>query len=239
MWQFVNRWHRRIGIVTALFVILLVLTGLMLNHTDFLQLDSRYVQNQLLLDAYDISPDEQPVGFRAGDRWISQVGERIYLGDVHVSGNVNRLVGAVLNGQDIVIAFDGQLIILNEKGDQVERLTGAEGVPAGMRTIGLSPDRQIVIRGSHGDYQVDLETLDWHEEKELEASWSVEEKIPDSLLARLLADYRGKGLPYERVVLDLHSGRFLGGYGIYIIDLAALLFLVLAVTGVWMWFRRA
>ena len=238
MWQFVIRWHRRVGIVTSLFVVLLVITGLMLNHTEILHLDSRHVQNELLLDTYDIGPVDDPIGFQAGEHWISQVGERIYLGDVHIAGNVNRLVGAVLHKQDIVVAFDGQLIILDESGEQVERLTGAQGVPAGMQMIGISPDGQIVIRGSHGDYLVDLDTLDWHEEDELEASWSRQDEIPAELYDRMLAAYRGMGLPYERVILDLHSGRFLGDFGIYIIDLAALLFLFLAVTGIWMWFKR-
>ena len=239
MWQLIHRWHRRFGIISALFVMLLVLTGLLLNHTETLNLDSSYVQSDLLLDVYDISPDKRPVGFQAGDHWISQVGERVYYDDVNITEGVNRLVGVVLVNNEIIVAFDGQLLILDETGTLIERLTGAEGVPAGMQSIGTAPGGQIVIRGSHGDYQVELDALDWHEEKELEAVWSVQGNIPDALLGQLLAAYRGKGLSYERLLLDLHSGRFMGNLGIYIIDAAALLFLFLAVTGIWMWFKRA
>lgn len=239
MWQLIHRWHRRFGIISALFVVLLVLTGLLLNHTETLNLDSSYVQSDLLLDIYDISPGKSPVGFQAGDHWISQVGERVYYDDVNIAEGVNSLVGAVHANNEIIIGFDGQLLIVDEAGTLIERLTGADGVPAGMQSIGAAPDGQIVIRGSHGDYQVRLDALDWHEEEELVAAWSVPANIPDALLGQLLTAYRGKGLSYERLLLDLHSGRLMGNLGIYIIDAAALLFLFLAVTGIWMWFKRA
>ncbi len=38
-------------------------------------------------------------------------------------------------------------------------------------------------------------------------------------------------------MLDLHNGRIFGGFGVFLIDAAAVLFLILAVTGVWMWAR--
>ena len=43
-------WHRYIGISTAIFVIVLTFTGLVLNHTDELELDAAYVQSDFLLD---------------------------------------------------------------------------------------------------------------------------------------------------------------------------------------------
>ena len=49
---------------------------------------------------------------------------------------------------------------------------------------------------------------------------------------------RGSGLPVERVLLDLHSGRIFGKPGVYVVDAAAILFLVLAASGVWLWGKR-
>ena len=59
-------WHRWVGLVAALFVIVLAVTGLALNHTEELQLDARHVRTAWLLDWYGISlPDEVPA-WRAG-----------------------------------------------------------------------------------------------------------------------------------------------------------------------------
>ena len=46
------------------------------------------------------------------------------------------------------------------------------------------------------------------------------------------------GLPLERVLLDLHSGRIFGEAGVWLVDAAALLFLLLAGSGLWLWGRR-
>ncbi len=62
---------------------------------------------------------------------------------------------------------------------------------------------------------------------------------PDQELARALRNtWRGTGLPLERVLLDLHSGRILGEAGVWLVDAAALLFLLLAASGLWLWGRR-
>jgi hypothetical protein len=239
MWQLVHRWHRRLGIVSALFVIMLVITGLLLNHTNRLELEHTYVQGSLLLQMYNIHPQQPPTGFHAGQHWISQVGERIYFDRIEVLDNVDQLIGAVVIDDEIVIAHDGRLLITDNRGGIIEYLGGTEGVPAGMRKVGVSNTGLLVIRGSHGDYQVKLKELDWHEEDVIAAIWSSSENIPDSLQTELLQLYRGKGLPYERVVQDIHSGRILGNWGVIIVDAAAILFFLLAISGVWMWCTKA
>jgi uncharacterized iron-regulated membrane protein len=40
------------------------------------------------------------------------------------------------------------------------------------------------------------------------------------------------------VLLDLHSGRIVGGWGIYLVDIIALLFIIIAITGIWMWWYK-
>jgi uncharacterized iron-regulated membrane protein len=62
--------------------------------------------------------------------------------------------------------------------------------------------------------------------------------VSPGLKETLEKTYRGVGLPLERVMLDLHSGRILGRAGVYLVDTAAVLFLLLAISGVWLWARR-
>lgn len=233
-----HKWHRRFGIASALFVIMLAITGLMLNHTGRLDLKKNYVQNSFLLDLYHINPEQPPGGYSLGDHWISQVGGRIYFDRAEIADSVEHLIGVAALNQEMVIAYDGKLLLLNDQGEAIEHLSGAEGVPAGMRAIGITAGQELVIRGAHGDYLVDLENLKWHEEDYIEASWSQSRPLPDHLVADLLKLYRGKGLPLERVILDLHSGRLLGAGGVYLVDLAAILFVLLAFSGIWMWTRR-
>jgi uncharacterized iron-regulated membrane protein len=48
----------------------------------------------------------------------------------------------------------------------------------------------------------------------------------------------GEVLPTERLLLDLHSGRIFGAAGPWIFDIAALLLILLSLSGTWIWIKR-
>lgn len=52
------------------------------------------------------------------------------------------------------------------------------------------------------------------------------------------ADYSKEVLTIDQVILDIHTGRFFGSLGTYVMDAAAIAFLILAGTGIYMWCRR-
>ncbi|HED18424.1 MAG TPA: PepSY domain-containing protein, partial [Gammaproteobacteria bacterium] len=47
-------WHRYMGVGAAAFMLVIAVTGVLLNHTEGLQLDSRHVQSNWILDWYGI-----------------------------------------------------------------------------------------------------------------------------------------------------------------------------------------
>jgi len=54
-----------------------------------------------------------------------------------------------------VVASDRSILILTRSGELVERLSGSEGIPAGIKSTGLSGSEDIVIKAEHGDYIAD------------------------------------------------------------------------------------
>ena len=68
--------------------------------------------------------------------------------------------------------------------------------------------------------------------------WSVPAALPADELAALQADFLSRILPLERVLLDVHSGRIGGMIGTILMDGAAVLLLLLALSGSWLWLRR-
>ena len=231
------KWHKRIGITAAFFVILLVVTGIALNHTERLKLDQKFIGSSLLLNLYNISLPEDPVSFATENHRVSLLGNRLYFDDQELEDRANQLLGAVESKGPVVIATSGEIILLDQNGELIEKLSGAEGVPAGMQKIGLSPDNDLVVHAAHGEYLADLESLNWSEKQMAGTIWSEPSPISEPLKTNLSKAYRGKGLSVERVFLDLHSGRILGNFGVFLIDAAAILFLILAITGIWMWTR--
>jgi len=232
-----RRWHRAFGVIASLFVIVLVITGLALNHTDRLKLDQKFISSSMLLDWYNISLPDDPVSFATANHRVSLLGDKLYFDALELEDRPEQLVGAIEINGSIVVAIPGEILLIDQGGDLIEKLTGAEGVPSGMQRIGLSPENNLVVEAAHGEYLADLDSLIWDEKQIPGTTWSSSSAIPESLKKTLSKVYRGRGLSFERFLLDLHSGRILGNFGVILIDAAAVLFLILAITGVWMWSR--
>ncbi|HEC18994.1 MAG TPA: hypothetical protein ENI97_06580 [Gammaproteobacteria bacterium] len=234
-------WHRRIGVTVALFVILLTVTGIIINHGHGLGLDKSYVQNRLLLDWYGIRAPAAGDAYRVDDHWVVQLGERVYLASAdkitELPGNGGALRGAVTLGEVFVIAREGELILLTPEGETIERIGNAGGLPAGLQNIGVE-NGALVLKAAHGLYTTDDSFLDWQHTEIGGKPWQQPQALPEPIYQRLAARYRGHGLTLERTLLDLHSGRILGDWGVWLMDAAALAMLLLALSGVWVWWRR-
>lgn len=231
-------WHRYIGLAAAVFVIMLSITGLALNHTEALDLDSTHVESELLLDWYGVHAPQHVTSYRAGTHTITAAGNQVYWNSMRLPGLQGPLVGAIAYYDLIIVAVPGKLLLFTSGGELIEQLDGAAGVPAGMQALGITPDNGLAIHAAHGYYRTNADFLEWQETDTLDASWASPSAPSDELLKALQTAYRGTGLSLERVLLDIHSGRILGRMGVYLVDAAAVLFLLLALSGVWLWTRR-
>jgi len=234
-------WHRYIGLSAALFVLILAVTGLLLNHTERLAFDSRHVQNNWLLDWYGIEAPASYTTYALGSEdHITLFGRHLYHNLHEIEGDHEQLIGALRVGDLLVVAVDREILLLMGNGELVERLGGSEGVPSGMRRLGLDREDALVVEGGHAYYQPDADFIRWqHWEGDPDTvTWVQSDTLPDRLYASLVEHYRGEVLPVERVLLDLHSGRIFGRHGYLVMDIAALLLIALAISGSLIWLRR-
>lgn len=233
-------WHRRIGIVAALLVVVLSVTGLALNHTDRLGLDERYVTWEWLLDWYGIEAPAEAVSYVAGDSRITLMGDRLYADRKMLSGHFSSLQGAVVADGFLAVAVGDAILVLTPDGQLVDRLGAESGVPAGIETIGVGDAGRIFVGTGESVYGAGMDALDWRSEPDPlgEIRWAAADAADKALLDDLRKDFRGRIVPLERILLDLHSGRIAGQVGVLVMDVAAVLLLVLALTGSWLWFVR-
>ncbi|WP_158675397.1 PepSY domain-containing protein [Thiohalobacter thiocyanaticus] len=233
-------WHRYIGLTAALFVLILAVTGLLLNHTERFAFDSRHVHNDWVLDWYGIEAPERYTSYALEGDHITLFGRHLYHNLHELEGEHEGLIGALRVGDLVVVAVDREILLLMGDGELVERLGGSEGVPSGMRRLGLDSDGALVVEGGHAYYQPDADFIRWrHWEGDPDTvTWTQADTLPDKLYEELVEHYRGEVLPVERVLLDLHSGRILGRHGYLVMDIAAVLLIALALSGSLIWLRR-
>jgi hypothetical protein len=68
-----------------------------------------------------------------------------------IDSQAGQLLGAVKYDGHIVIAVDNRLVLLSNEGEIIERFAGTEGVPTGMKAIGVTQDGELIISAAHGD----------------------------------------------------------------------------------------
>jgi hypothetical protein len=231
------RLHRALGACAAAFVLMLAVTGVLLSHTEDLHLDHRYVSSSFLLDWYGIKPPQDARSFRVDGHWVTEMGDRLYFDRFDLADvGSGPLLGAVGVPDMIVVAQRDGLLLLSPSGQRVETLQQDQGLPSAVQRIGTRGGR-VVVSTRRGDYQADGELLRWEKADAHGVAWASPQPLPSGLEQALAEQYRGRGLSWEHLLLDLHSGRILGRPGELLVDFLGVALLFLACTGVWMWWR--
>jgi hypothetical protein len=229
-------WHRWIGIACALLVLWLAVTGILLNHSTRLGLDRAYVHAPWLLRMYGISPQPPATGIPLAGHWIAQAGDQLFLDAKPVTGLQGRLVGAVTLSGAILVMSSGHAVMLTADGELIESF-GPEALPGPIQAVTQSGSR-VLVRTTDGVYAGDETLLGF---EPYAGHWpgaaSDAQPLPPGIARAIVAAGGGIKLSGERVLTDLHSGRLLGRYGPWLMDLASIGFIVLALTGLWLWWR--
>ncbi|VAW73072.1 hypothetical protein MNBD_GAMMA15-2277 [hydrothermal vent metagenome] len=233
-------WHRYMGVSAALFTLIIAFTGILLNHTDDFQFNDKHVQTEWVLDWYGIEAPEQLLSFPVGERHITLMGDDLYLDRKEIGDDYRDLTGAVQLDNMLVVSVNNNILLLTPRGEMIERLKRNDGVPAGIEKIGVDASGKLAVRTSHDIYQPEKDFIRWqrYDGDDSHIRWASSVPLEPQLKTLLRNHFRGEVLPMERVLLDLHSGRFFGKAGPWLFDIAAALLILLSLTGTWIWLKR-
>jgi len=226
------RWHRRIGLACALFVLILSVTGLLLNHTSNLKLDSIKIHSSILANLYGL-PSPEPLALQIGEQWLSHDGSKqLYLQDNVIAQCTAPLLGAARYNGLLHILCQDELLLLMPTGELLETITPSLGLPFDTQALAVL-DGQLLLKTANGTLNADLDTLQWQPVTNTPAHWPSPQTPPTHLNQQLNA--QTPAIDLEQLMLDLHSGRLFGGFGVLVMDLAAVLLIVLSITGFVAW----
>ena len=172
-------------------------------------------------------------GYPTVHGWVTRVGDVLLIDEKQVSEDVAPLVGAVASADGIVVATAQELFIHTADGHLVERLHST-GLPGHLDAVGLTSAGSTAVRSARGVYAADRDLLTWRLTEE-PIDWARSGPLPTSERDRVLRAYHGGGLPWSRILLDVHTGRIFGSWGSIVMDVVAVALLVLAGTGLLNW----
>ncbi len=229
--------HRTMGAVIAIFVLLLAVTGVMLNHTSDFELDKRYLTWDWLLSHYGVGTVEPDVVYLLDQSAISQFGSQVFIDASPVVNSQTAILGGVVIDNLMVLATESELLLFTHEGEFIEKMSASAGVPPLIQNIGLFHG-EPVLQTRNGMWRSDFLLDQWEAISLQGVGWSQPEPMPDNVEKALAEYFHGRGISIERFVLDLHNGRILGNVGVWFIDIIAGLLIVISLTGIWMWLRR-
>jgi len=229
------KWHRRLGLTALVFILLLSISGIVLNHTDELGLDERPVTAGWLLDWYGIEAPPLSVSYPIGNRWLSQIDEALYLGDQKIGALQSPLIGLAATGELITLASANEIQLYTYGGEAIEQLTN--GLPGHLKSIGKTKAGEFAVLADNQFYVADDLLTRWTPEN-IELHMTVPGQPPAELSQKIREDYRASLLNLERLMLDLHNGRLFTKAGPWVFDVIGLILIFMALSGLWMW-RRA
>lgn len=234
--RILRRWHGRIGLASALFLLFLALTGLALNHSGLLDLDKRSVTNSWLLRWYGLHPKVPEIGYAVGSIYFSWDTEKWVIRDKVIAAHTATPVGAVMLGDILFIATRNELYLYRINGQLVDKMSGVALPAMTISMLGIMA-RAVVVRTPGGDFASE-DGVDWKKIKSSSTTWSAPQKLPDRVRQEMAQAF-SPSLPLQRVLLDVHSGRALGRYGPIFVDILAILLIALSVSGTWIYWRTA
>lgn len=232
--RLVRRWHARVGMVALLFLLFLVLSGLVLNHGDTLGLDAVEIRQPWLMNWYGLKAVIPAGGYPAGDGFLAWGGGKWALSGRVVATKAANPVGAVEVGGIDYVATRSGLYLYRPDGRLVDKVENRSlpGLP--VARLGKAGER-VVLDTAEGAF-ASRDGVEWEKADASSAAWSELRPIPPEEKQKLV-EALAPGLPLQRVLLDLHSGRIFGRYGPWVVDLLACSLLGLGLSGLWMYWR--
>ena len=192
------RIHRFLGIVLVIFVLILSVTGTLLQHAEEFKIRQTYASSTFAKNVYGIEPCviySAPIE----SKWISVCNNNLYFDDYKIVNNIKTLRSVYKEKGNYTILYDGHKITVSEHAEILD-LDHTE----------TPKDKKIALT-------------------ENTAPKELKRKIEDKSLSKIIT--------YERIIVDLHSGRLFGTFGVTLVDLVTLGLIILSITGTYSWLR--
>lgn len=246
--QAARKLHRMLAYTVAILLFWLSLSGVLLNHTQDLNLNETKIQQPWLLSWYGIDTPKIEQAFHLGTDWVTQTNQAIYWNETALPFQ-GKIRSIVQNNGFVFIMLPSNLALLTDSGDLIDRIP----LPAALHSSATSmqsdfaffkQNSQVMIATKNN--QAWLISEDFTQLRPLKSDTKSDwiklarinsQSAPTALQKQLLSSFDSP-LTLEKIILELHNGYFFGKIGPWLIDLASLLFILMVISGVRLHLRK-
>ena len=233
-----RRLHRWLGIVLLIPLLVACVTGMILNHTVELDLGNRNTVSAWIQARYGMNLEGEPEAFGLDGKayaatWDGRIFHRSSLID-----DSSPLAGAVPLRDGTAVVTSTAVHYFGLDGQLIETISSVSIPATPISRAGRTRDLTLVLDTPSGVYTSDENLLSFAESPDdQDTAWSVVVTPSESDRDTWQTAFSGDGIPLDRVILDIHSGRIFGSVGKWIYDITTVGVLILSATGFVLFFR--
>ena len=228
--QFLRKIHRWVGLLSALWLLQLASTGLLLQHADDFGLSNRFVSSATILQWFDYGKHQ--TAWQANGEVLYQIDDQII-----IEGNKSELaaktVSVVKDNDRWLVATKNNITWFTQKAEIINQIDDFDGLPTPIKNINVLRGVLSIIseKGSfsqneQGDFLQHFYPI--IESKTLSRTLTSEES------EKLLPLAFENKLSYDKVIHAIHSGL----KGIPLLNtLSALALIYLALSGIYLFLK--
>ena len=231
--------HRILGLLVAIPVLVLSITGILLNHSETLGLDKVKVDSPLVLGSYGMLPNSELTALEHGGTWAVQLENYLYFGKQQISEFNGQLKGFLKIGKFLLVASETELRLLDSDTFELIDKLGSESLPEGAIEHIFTANDAVYLQSSKGIFKANKDFTIFENSKGVLVPDKERRVLPIEIKEAILGNFRGKGISLWRLTLDIHSGAFFGQAGRIITDLVAVMLIFLTLTGVYNWWKTS
>jgi len=205
---------------------------MILNHTVDLDLSKSHTSAPWIQKRYGMNLEGDPEAYGLGGKaYAASWDGRIFHRSAIIDDSA-PLVGAVPLRDGTAVVTASTVHYYGLDGELIETM-GAATLPATpISRAGRTRDLTLVFETPSGTFTSDENLLSFATSPEdQETDWSIIVTPSESDRKTWKTAFSGDGVPLDRVILDIHSGRFFGTIGKWIYDITVIGVLILSATG--------
>lgn len=240
---FLRDWHKRVGLFAFLFMGWLGLSGILINQSPSWGYDTDRIYWKPVMWLYGLKPEPPQQGYSAGGYWLAQTPEGTVLDARPLLPPVPQPLGVVAGGTAerplLFVANAQHIAVVTPDGARYDELRSPILPVETIRRLGSVADAPgaIAVQDLDAFQSLDGGTT-WSPVDPARVSWVQAEALPETERERLIPHSR-PFVTLEHVLVDAHSGALFGRGGVYVINAVGCASILLAISGIWMWWRTS
>ena len=183
---------------------------------------------------YGINAADPTQGYLLGKSYLSWEDGKWVLDDKLLPSSAGQPVGAVEVGGVNYIATTSALYLYQSDGQLLDKVE-KQLLPA-FPISALGKTGSNVMLQTPSAVYASVDGLNWELSTATGMTLSSLQDLPADVKRRS-ADILAPGISLQRLLQDLHSGRFFGRYAIWVMDVATLILLGLGLSGLWLYWK--